>query len=279
MKNKTKVFLIILLFFNTLSYQSRSQCSIPNGDFNSWMDLNLTDWLAFSVNQIPGRNGPGFAARLSSGSGIPLPSLLSVNFPCTSRSPFLNGFFKSNFQGSNQDTLIFYVFFKLQGSQNPGAFGSCILTQTNSNWTPFHVPINSVASGPVDSVIINAVKTGPGTSTVDFDDFTFSNTATGQTLGNCTVFTSAKNDIKTPASDLMVYPNPANTELKIKGLNPKTPFSVEITNISGQTLALNNPILLDDTELVFSLKKIRPGMYFLTIRNTSGFWKRKIQVQ
>jgi hypothetical protein len=279
MKKFFSLSLVIYLIFILLPFYSKAQCSIPNGDFNTWLDLSPSGWIAFSVSQIQGRSGPGFGIRLAASPGIPVPALLNAAFPCTSRSPFLNGYLKSNFQGSLQDTLIFYVFYKLQGSQNPGAVGTCLLTQTIANWTPFHVPINSVAPGPIDSVIVNIIKIGPGSSTVDFDDFTFSNTASGQTLGNCTVFTSAKNDIKTPTSDLMVYPNPANTELKIKGLNPETPFSVEITNISGQTLALSKPTFLEDTELVYPLKKIRPGMYFLTIRNPSGVWTKKIQVQ
>lgn len=279
MKNKTKIFLIILLFFNALSYQSRSQCSIPNGNFNSWMDLNLTDWLAFSVNQIPGRTGPGFAARLITSQGIPVPAIMSTGFPCNTRSNFLNGFVRSNFQNSPQDTLILQVYFKLQGSQSPAAIGICYLNQTISNWTPFHVAISNVTAGPVDSAYFNILKIGTGSSTVDFDDFSFGNTSTGQTLGNCETITSSKPLSFSPSADIRVFPNPAKTELKIAGLSKEQPLNFEIKNMTGQLVAHGTDYQWNDPEPIIPLHNIRPGMYFLKVKSGSGLWMKKIQIQ
>ena len=75
-----------------------------------------------------------------------------------------------------------------------------------------------------------------------------------------------------PETEVKIYPNPASTELNIRGAVQE----MELLNISGQPVGRweGSPY-----PLVIDVSRYSPGMYILTYRNQYGIKSRKILIQ
>lgn len=222
-KSQTLVLALLILVFGIQF--SKAQCPVPNGGFQNWSTEDAPDdWYGSFLLKIPGRTG-GFAVQLDTFSMFPVPGILGTVFPCTTRSNYLNGYLKADFSQSPNDSIVFIIYQKLAGQDVPGAIGTCRTSTSRTNWTPFHIPISSVAAGAVDSVSISIIRFGNGKATIAFDDISLSNTALGQPVGNCQVITGNLPKIA-GRETTRIYPNPVFSELSIQSDSPVSEISV-----------------------------------------------------
>lgn len=78
------------------------------------------------------------------------------------------------------------------------------------------------------------------------------------------------------ADGLLLYPNPANDKLYIRGLQKKT--SLTLYNVLGQTFPIGHPTI-DEAETIVDLGRLAGGTYFLKIDSNPGLIVRKIVVE
>lgn len=216
-KSFTPYFFLLFILLGTKI--SQAQCPIPNGGFQNWATEDAPDdWYGSFLLKIPGRTG-GFGVQLDTFSMFPVPAVLGTEFSCNIRSNYLNGYLKADFNGAPNDSVLFMVYQKLAGQEAAGAMGTCVTKTSRANWTPFHIPILSVSPGAVDTLIISIIKFGSGKATIAFDDFSVSNTALGQPMGNCQLFTGNLPSI-VPNETVRIYPNPVQSHFSIQSANP-----------------------------------------------------------
>lgn len=223
---KKSLFLFIsLIIIAVKSNFLFAQCSIPNGGFQNWATAEEPDnWYGSFLLKIPGRTG-GFAVQLDTFSMFPVPGILGTVFPCAIRSNYLNGYLKADFSQSPNDSVVFIVYQKLVGQQLAGSIGTCVTNTSRANWTPFHIPIQTFTAGAVDSVSISIIRYGSGKATLAFDDFSLSNTALGQPIGNCQIFTGNLPSMVRNET-VKIYPNPVQSEVSIQSANPVQEIAV-----------------------------------------------------
>lgn len=93
----------------------------------------------------------------------------------------------------------------------------------------------------------------------------------------CTIpvgIASQKNEYKN-SLDFTVYPNPFNSLISIKiNSNSNTATSIEITDLLGKTISLQNKNT--DKEILIDASKMDRGVYFLKISSASGSQTKKI---
>ena len=79
-------------------------------------------------------------------------------------------------------------------------------------------------------------------------------------------------------NELLVYPNPANTELNIQGLNSGIlNGSIEIKNILSNTVYYDKGF--SDNSLQINISKLNEGIYFIILKNENHSQIRKILIK
>jgi hypothetical protein len=74
-----------------------------------------------------------------------------------------------------------------------------------------------------------------------------------------------------------VFPNPAKEKLIIDLPNSETPFTLELFNINGENVYIDQ--IKDINQKEINLKKIGSGIYFLKIQNESTIFSQKIIIE
>lgn len=272
-----KIFSLFSLGFLALfPWSASAQCPIPNGNFETWVAGFPEPWFGLEVAQVAGRTG-GSALRVDSTQffGFPFPGVASVAFPCSQKSAYLNGYLKANVAAG--DSVIFSAGFLLQSDTSTGAQGLGIINSSYTAWTPFHIPIQTVQSGAVDSASISLIILGLN-STVDLDDLAFSNTPLGQSIG-----VAIPTEIRKPAvpkTDMQVVlsPNPTQQELQVSIQNTLGEVTFSLLDINGRQV-LSESGLKAGTTHHLPLNGLPAGVYSAKLTSRSGVVCRKLVIQ
>ena len=115
-------------------------------------------------------------------------------------------------------------------------------------------------------------------------DITYSSNITGTMTSNSfdvrlnnAVLAKTEN-LMNPKNSFDIYPNPADTYMEIK-TNLKEPFSFEITDISGRLIVSESNCDNNLNVLRINTFEFLPGLYFLSIKSSTGLMIKKFIIE
>jgi len=276
------IFTILFLGLMFSQHGSKAQCNIPNSGFENWDsdNIELIDWFGFGTEKTSDKFS-GTSALLLKNLKTELfsfPGFVATPFPCTSRSQFLTGYMKTG--PGNLDTFIVsVVLFKSGLQEQPVASGSGISQVSRTSYTQFNVPITYLNQLTPDSAYVTILGMSDSLA-VKFDNFAFSNTASGVRL-------NTPNAIKTKfasysAMKLSVFPQPAEGESQIQ-IDSKiaTQGHLEVYNLEGKSVRTFGTLTLlpGKNNHRFHVGDLKSGLYLLRFISPQGGVSQKFQIK
>jgi hypothetical protein len=272
---KNNITLLTLGLCILFSSKAFSQCPVPNGNFETWTEGSPAGWFGLGVKKITGRNG-GFAIQLDTANlfEIPFPAFLRSMYPCTQKSAYLNGYLKATI--ANSDSLFLVTTFGLQADTTNGGIGAGVVRSNYNNWTAFHIPIQNLNPGAVDTVNITFITFGVN-SKFQFDDLAFSNTPTGINIG-----VAFPSQIKLPFHQknnlqFSLHPNPATAELNLDLTKVQGPVDFAIVDLTGKEVL--HKTMIGSLNSKVDIKGLKPGIYTSRLRTKTSAGFKKLIVQ
>ncbi|MCF8460336.1 MAG: T9SS type A sorting domain-containing protein [Flavobacteriales bacterium] len=292
-----------LLFASTMAFAlAIGQCKaqIPNNGFEDWtQDGNYVtpdDW----ATTLQGQPGPYFPVTRSAdhypsnvgmysmrlendpsfmplGGGYGMAITGSFNFPFEPAFPIsgnptnLYGYYKYN--SVNEDTAFIKVVLFNNGVEvNSGNLlnDALVVTSTVTDWTSFNVQFDSYTTADSALIWISAFipsgmdDTPNGNSVLYVDNLSFDG------------LINSVNDFQ-DASELSLYPNPANQAITIAtdAMNTKN-ASVQIYSLTG-ALVKTVPLMRDNQNV--DVSGLANGTYVVTVSDTESISRTKLVVQ
>lgn len=234
---KKKLFLLSCLFFigGLVVY---AQFTIPNSSFETWDGLNPEGWIGLFnsdefQNVLPSNDAqdgdysvelkvlyhPVFMNYVRAGLFV------ESNFPISGRPDILKGYFKGTSAGSDSLSIVVGMF----KDGNPIGFGTYFTIQTVSNWTFFMVPIYYTSSENADEAFIS----------FNAGQYLISNEGTQYLIDNIYFEGPSAIDEQKFATDIKIYPNPANNYTNIDFILPENDkLKFDLINMQGAIISL-----------------------------------------
>ena len=268
MKNLTFILLV------AISVHSFSQNSIPNSNFESWVNETIPlDWQTtnqfimpdtFNVIRTTDNFTGQFALQLSSIlyfdmviPGVATLGTLDIGttyggIPFTERPSALTGFVKHPSLGD--EIMLFVEFFK-----NGNTIGSCYWSTTDSleSFTQFTAPVTFISNEIPDTMNITMLTdpNKPGSRFI-IDELAFEYDVTGldELMKNITE----------------IYPNPAKDVVRIKTSEAKS--EVRFSDITGKDILSFESVPMSGIDI----SQLKKGLYIVTIETNNEVVTKKL---
>jgi hypothetical protein len=272
-----KKFTIILLSLSLFAGLLVSGQNVPNGDFETWTTnasggVTPEHWTAVhntSDQQDVFKAGPGyeseFAAELkvvNIGGSVEASLLNYDNIEVNKRFLYLTGYFKGSPVGN--DSLFIYLYMWKDG--NTIGEGSVILSEEQSSFTKFTIPIHYTSE---------EIPTSAQIEIMSGNKFPDAHEGTTYTIDNLNLTDVA--GISDPQASLLfsgvAYPSPASQQINIPfELRQPESVSVSVFNMQGQMVyAMKDKKFIQGTsEVNISVSEFTPGVYHYTMNLAGG---------
>ncbi len=284
-----------ILFANLIFATSLIAQTVPNGSFENWNNTNgypePDGWATFNVfalfsgsdygvtQETPGAVGSSYARLtcVADADGLPSPALAftgtldifggtgTSGFPVNNLPNFLSGQYRSVVNGDDiAGVLCFFTRWNAgAGVSDTLALGSLEITQTESNWLSFDMPIVPMMAGTPDSCTIFLIAGGGNAPEVgnylDIDDLHF-------TGGTSSI------DENTQAQ-FSAWPNPMTNLLRLDLSAMENVNEVTIYDTQGR---LMEQWQLGSTQTTLDVAHLPAGCYLLHLSNRRGRWTQPL---
>lgn len=287
-----KIYFSLLTLFFTTSLIAQT---VPNGSFENWNNsagypepdgwATLNIFALFSggdygvTQETPGAVGSSYARLTCTADvdGLPTAALAftgvfdvfggtgSTGFPVNNLPNFLSGQYRSVVNG---DDLAGVACFFTRWNANAGvsdtlAVGILEITQSQSSWLNFDVPIMPLLDGTPDSCTIFLVAGGGNAPEVgnyfDVDDLHFTGGA------------ASVNELT--QAPFNAWPNPLSNLLQLDLSTMENMNDVTIYDTQGRMM---NQWQLGATQTTLDVAHLPAGCYILHVSNRKGRWTQSI---
>ena len=269
--------------------------TVPNGSFENWNNTlgypEPDGWATFNIfslfsgtdygvtQESPGLVGNSYCRLTCTADleGVPTPAVAitgvinplsgsgSAGFPVTNIPNFLSGQYRSQVVG--EDIVGIFCYFTrynaIAGITDTLAIGSLEITETQTAWGNFDLPILPLMSGTPDTCAIFMLA-GVGNFPVvgnyfDVDDLHFTGGVS-----------SVEESFITPFS---AFPNPMNETLSLNLSSMENTNDVTLYTVQGMRV---QQWQMGATRSTFSVEHLPAGIYVLHVSNKQGRWTQSL---